>query len=66
VIRSVVTYAYPTLEYATGAHLFKLQGLQTRVLRAIGYFDRRTPVSKLHVALKISYMYECTTKLFRT
>jgi hypothetical protein len=49
-IRSVMAYAYPTWEYAAGAHLLKLQRLQNRVLRAIGNLDRCTPVRDLHVA----------------
>jgi hypothetical protein len=34
-IRSVMTYACPTWEYAADARLLKLQRLQNRVLRAI-------------------------------
>jgi hypothetical protein len=65
-IRSVVTYAYPTWKYAADAHLLKLQGLQNRVLHAIGNLDRCTPFCELHMAFKISYMYDCITKLCRT
>jgi hypothetical protein len=74
-IRSVITYACPTLEYAADAHLLKLQRLQNRVLRAIGSFHRHTPVRKLHMAfnspyiydnMTIPYIYNNITKLCRT
>jgi hypothetical protein len=38
---------------------------QKRVLRAIGNIDRRTPVHDLHLALKISYVYDYITTLCR-
>jgi hypothetical protein len=40
--------------------------LQGSVLHAIGNLDRCTPVRKLHVAFKISYVYDYVTKLCRT
>jgi hypothetical protein len=43
-IRSVVTYAFPTWDYAMDTHLLKLQRLQNRVHCAIGNLDRCTPV----------------------
>jgi hypothetical protein len=43
----------------------KLQRLQNRVLRAVGDLDRRTPVSDLHLAFKIPYVYDYTSKLCR-
>jgi hypothetical protein len=43
-IRSVMTYASPTCEFAADTHLLKLQRLQDKVLRTIGNFPRRTPV----------------------
>jgi hypothetical protein len=51
-IRSTMTYARPTWEYAADTHLMKLQHLQNRVLRAIGNLDRSTPVRDLHLAFK--------------
>jgi hypothetical protein len=57
-IRSVMTNACPTWEYATRFHLLKLQHLQTTVLRAIGNLCRRTPVRELHVDFKIPYVYD--------
>jgi hypothetical protein len=58
VIRSAMTYACPTWEYAVDAHLLKLQRLQNRVLGAVGNIHRCTPVRELHVAFKIQYAYE--------
>jgi hypothetical protein len=65
-IRSVMTYACPIWEYAAGTHLWKLQRLQNRVLRAIGNLDRCTRVSELHVVFIIPYVYDYITKLCRT
>jgi hypothetical protein len=52
-IRSVMTYACPTWEYAADTHLLKLQRLQNRVLSA----DRFTRVRELHVAFRMPYVY---------
>jgi hypothetical protein len=57
-IRSVMTYASPTWEYAADAFLLKLQRLQNRALRATGNLDTCTPVRELHVAFKIPYVYD--------
>jgi hypothetical protein len=64
-IRSVMTYACPTWEFAADTYLFKLQRLQNKVLRTIGHFPRRTPVRELHVAFDIPYVYDVITKLCR-
>jgi hypothetical protein len=61
-----MTYASTTWEYAADAHLLKLQRLQNRVLHAIGNLDRCKPVSEMHVAIKIPYVYDYVTKLCRT
>jgi hypothetical protein len=47
-------------------HLLKLQCLQNRVLRAVGDFDRRTPVRDLHLAFKIPYVYDYVGKSIST
>jgi hypothetical protein len=60
-----MTYACPTWEFAADTHLMILQRSQNRVLRAIGNFDRRTPVRDLHLAFKIPYVYDYITKLCR-
>jgi hypothetical protein len=44
----------------------QLVSLQNSVLHAIVNLDRCTPVCKLHVALKIPYVYDYVTKLCRT
>jgi hypothetical protein len=59
-----MTYARPAWEFAADTHLMKLQRLQNKVLRTIGNLPRRTPVRDLHIAFKISYVYD-NTKLFR-
>jgi hypothetical protein len=64
-IKSIMTYACPTWEFAADTHLMTLQHLQNRVLRAIGNLDRRTLVRDLHLAFKIPYVYDYITKLCR-
>jgi hypothetical protein len=61
-IRSIMTYACPTWEFAADTHLMKLQRLQNRVLRPIRNLDRRTPVRDLHLAFKIPYVYDLGTR----
>jgi hypothetical protein len=65
-IRSFITYACLTWEYAADAHLLKLQRLQNRIFRYIINLDKCTPVRELHVAFKIPYVYDYITKLCRT
>jgi hypothetical protein len=60
-----VVYACPIWEYAADAHLLKPQRLQNRVLRAIGNFERRTPVREMHVVLKIAFVHDYILKLCR-
>jgi hypothetical protein len=55
-----MTYACTPLEYEADAHPLKLLRLQNTVLRAIGKPDRRKPFSELHLAFKISYVYDYT------
>jgi hypothetical protein len=64
-IRSIMIYACPALEFAADTHVLKSQHLQNKVLRTIGNFPRRTPVRELHVAFKIPYIYDFITKLCR-
>jgi hypothetical protein len=52
-IRSVMTSAFPTWDYAAGTHLLILQLLQNRVLRATETLDGCTSVRELHVDLYI-------------
>jgi hypothetical protein len=60
-----MTYVCPVWEFAADNHLLKLQRLQNKVLRTTGNFPRRTPVRDLHMALKLSCVYDYITKLRR-
>jgi hypothetical protein len=51
-IRSVMTYACPTREFAADTYLMKLQRLQNKVLRTIANYPRRTPTRDLMGRLK--------------
>jgi hypothetical protein len=55
-IRSILTYACPTWDFAADTHLTKLQRLKNRILRANSKLERRTPVRDLHLAFKLSYV----------
>lgn len=57
-LRSVKTYACPNWEYATDAHLLKLQRMQNKVLRAAENLDGFTSVRELHVTSKIPYLHD--------
>jgi hypothetical protein len=52
-------------EFSADNNLLKFQRLQNKVLRIIGYFPRHTSVRDLHVAFKLSYIYDYITKLCR-
>jgi hypothetical protein len=60
-----MTYPSPAWEFAADTHVMKLQRLQNKVLRAIGYFPRRIPVGDLYVAFEIPFVYDYITKLCR-
>jgi hypothetical protein len=60
-----MTYSRPTWEYAADAHFLQLQGLQVKILGIIGNLDKCTAVRELHVAFKISYVYDYRTKSCR-
>jgi hypothetical protein len=47
------------------AHLLKLQRPQNRVVRVTGNLDRSTQVSELHVAFKLSCVYDYITKTLK-
>jgi hypothetical protein len=64
-IRSVMTYASPALEFAADTLLMKLQRLQYKVLCTIDNYRRRTRVRDLHLAFHIPYIYDYITKLCR-
>jgi hypothetical protein len=58
-----MTYASPAWELAANTHLLKLQRLQDKVFRTIGYFPRRTQVQELHKSFNIPTIYDYITKL---
>jgi hypothetical protein len=60
-----MTYACAAWEFAADTHLLKLQRLQTKVLRTIDSFPRRTPIRDLHLAFQIPFVYDYITKLCR-
>jgi hypothetical protein len=64
-IRSIMTYACPTWEFAADTHLMKLQRLRNRVLPSIGNLNRRTLFRDLYLAFKIPYVYDYITNLCR-
>jgi hypothetical protein len=55
-----MTYACPVREFAAETHLLKLQYLQNNVIRTIGSFPWRTPVSNMRTAFQIPYVYDYT------
>jgi hypothetical protein len=61
-IRSVMTYAYPALEFEAECYLLNLQRLQNKVFRTIGNFLKRTSVRDKHTAFHIPYVYDYITK----
>jgi hypothetical protein len=56
-IRSIMTYASTTWQFAANTYLLKLQHLQNKVLRTTGNFLRHTLVRALHKAFNIPYIY---------
>jgi nucleoid DNA-binding protein len=64
-IRYIMTYVFPSWEFAADSHLLKLQRLQNKVLRTTGNLPRRTSTRDLYVTFKISYVYNFVAKLCR-
>jgi hypothetical protein len=64
-IRSIITYACPTWQFAADTHLMELQRLQNKALRTIGKFPRNTPIRDMHISLQVPYIYDYITKLCR-
>jgi hypothetical protein len=58
-------YACPAWEFAADNDLMKLQLLQNKVLRTIGNFPWCTSVRGLHMAFRISYVYDYIAELYR-
>jgi hypothetical protein len=57
-IRSVMTYACPSCDFAADTHLFILKLLQNKVLRTFGKFPRNTLLREMHMAFQVPYIYE--------
>jgi hypothetical protein len=64
-IRSVITYACHTWEFAAEFHPLKLQRLQNKVFRTIGNFRKRTSVRDIHKSFHMQYVYDYITKSCR-
>jgi hypothetical protein len=64
-IKSVMTYVCPAWELAENAYHLKLQRLQKKVLRTIGYFPKCTHVRDLYTAFNLPYVYDYIIKLRR-
>jgi hypothetical protein len=64
-IRSVITYACSTWEFAADSHLLKLSSLKNKVPRTIGKFPRRTYARESHMTSQMPYIYNCIMKLCR-
>jgi hypothetical protein len=57
-IRPVLTHAAPVWSNTPSSNYRHLQLLQSKCLRVIGNYPRRTPVSNLHSALNLEPIHE--------
>jgi hypothetical protein len=64
-ISSVTTSVCPAWELPAYTYLLKLQCLQNNVLQTTGNFPNCTPISDLHAAFNLPYVYDYITKLCR-
>jgi hypothetical protein len=67
-LRSMITYAAPVWSSTSPTNYRHLQVYQSKCLRVIGDFPRRTPISNLHAHLQIipihQFIYHLTDKFF--
>jgi hypothetical protein len=67
-LRSMITYAAPVWSSTSPTNYRLLQVYQSKCLRVIGDFPRRTPISNLHGHLRIipirQFIYHLTDKFF--
>jgi len=67
-LRSMITYAAPVWSSTSLTNYRHLQVYQSKCLRVIGDFPRRTPISNLHAQLQIipirQFIYHLTEKFF--
>jgi hypothetical protein len=64
-VRNIMPYVCPAWEFGADNHLLKLQRLQNKVFSTTGNLPRHTLVRDLHMAFKLSYIYDYATKLCR-
>jgi hypothetical protein len=68
VIRSILTYAAPVWSNTSSHNYRRLQISQSKRLRVIGHYPRRTPIPHLHAALNIvpirDFIYHLTNTFF--
>jgi len=65
--RPVLTYAAPAWSNTSSSNYCQLQILQSKCLRVIGNYPRRTPITHLHTALNLEPIHEfiyCLTDKF--
>jgi len=67
-LRSTITYAAPVRSSTSLTNYRHLQVYQSKCLRVIGNFPRRTPISNLHIYLQMipicQFIYNLTDKFF--
>jgi len=67
-IRSILTYAAPVRGNTSSHNYRRLQISQSKCLRVIGNYPRRTPIPCLHTSLNIphilNFIYHLTDKFF--
>ena len=67
-IRSSLTYAAPVWSNTSSSNYRRLQILQSKCLRVIGNYPRRTPIPRLHSTLHVTpirdFIYDLTANFF--
>jgi hypothetical protein len=56
-VRSVMIYAFPALEFAADTHLLKFECLQNKILRTTCKFLKCTPVHELKMTFQVPFIY---------
>ena len=62
-IRPILTYATPVWSNTSSTNYLHLQTLQSKCLRVIGNYPKRTPIHFLHSSLNIEPLYEFIHRL---
>jgi len=62
-IRPILTYAAPVWSNTSNTNYHHLQTLQSKCLRVIGNYPKRTPIHLLHSSLHIEPLYEFIYRL---